>query len=173
MAAELRWSDGLIAVDHAIPYSEKVIHNRKMTIVPFTEQARQVRVREMLRLAGLRPTQQRLSLGALLFSGQDRHFTAEQLHDEARRAGIPVSVATVYNTLHQFTHAGLLREVLVDGSKAHFDTNTSPHHHFLFEDGSLMDIPASQIEVLGLPDPPAGAVVRRIDILVHLAKPKR
>jgi len=127
-------------------------------------------VRETLKSAGLRPTRQRLALGGLLFNGQDRHFTAEQLHDEARTAGFKVSVATIYNTLHQFTGSGLLREVVVDGSKTHFDTNTSNHHHFLFADGSLMDIPAGQMQVLGLPEPPAGSAVVRVDILVRLGK---
>ena len=127
-------------------------------------------VRDTLRRAGLRPTQQRMALGSLLFNGRDRHLTAEQLHGEARLAGIAVSVATVYNTLHQFTEAGLLREVVVDGSKTHFDTNTSNHHHFLFDDGSLMDIPAGQLEVLGLPEPPEGSKVVRVDVLVRLGK---
>ncbi len=57
-------------------------------------------------------------------------------------AKVPVSLATVYNTLHQFTEAGLLREVAVDGSKTYFDTNTSDHHHFFVEDDNLViDIP--------------------------------
>jgi Fur family transcriptional regulator, iron response regulator len=129
-------------------------------------------VREKLRSAGLRPTRQRQSLGELLFTGSDRHVSAEVLHDEARRAGIAVSVATVYNTLHQFTEAGLLREVIVDGSRTHFDTNTSNHHHFLFEDGSLVDIPGGDLEVVGLPPAPPGARVLRVEILVRVSKSK-
>ncbi len=63
------------------------------------------------------------------------------LHDEAVRDAIPVSLATVYNTLHQFTGAGLLREVAIEGAKTYFDTNTSDHYHFYFEhDGALMDV---------------------------------
>jgi len=127
-------------------------------------------LKDRLKSAGLRPTRQRLALGGLLFTGLDRHFTAEQLHVEARRAGFAVSVATVYNTLHQFTRAGLLREVVVDGSKTHFDTNTSNHHHFLFEDGLLVDIAAGQMQLLGLPEAPRGSLVKRVDILVRLAK---
>jgi len=130
----------------------------------------QTSVRDRLRLAGLRPTRQRQALGELLFAGGDRHVSAEALHDEARTAGITVSVATVYNTLHQFTQAGLLREVLVDGSRTHFDTNTSNHHHFLFEDGSLIDFPASALDVCGLPEAPAGTRVVGVDILVRVAK---
>jgi Fur family transcriptional regulator, iron response regulator len=127
-------------------------------------------VRDLLRTAGLRPTRQRLALGALLFTGTDRHVSAEALHDQARRAGIAVSVATVYNTLHQFTQVGLLREVVVDGSRTHFDTNTSDHHHFLFEDGSLMDIPQGALAVCGIPAAPGGMRVVRVDILVRIAK---
>ena len=127
-------------------------------------------VRQLLKSAGLRPTRQRQSLGELLFSGGDRHVTAESLHDEARQAGISVSVATVYNTLHQFTEAGLLKEVVVDGSKTQFDTNTSNHHHFLFDDGSLLDIPAGAMQVVGLPAAPKGSKVARVDVLVRLVK---
>jgi len=89
---------------------------------------------ERLRNAGLRPTRQRKELGRLLFGGPDRHVTAESLHDEASRAGIRVSLATVYNTLNQFTDAGLMREIVVDGDRAYFDTNVSDHHHFFHTD---------------------------------------
>ncbi|KAF0119776.1 MAG: Fur family transcriptional regulator iron response regulator, partial [Xanthobacteraceae bacterium] len=82
-------------------------------------------VRSMLREVGLRPTRQRMALGWILFAKGDRHVTAEMLYDEATKARVPVSLATVYNTLHQFTEAGLLREIAVDGSKAYFDTNLS------------------------------------------------
>lgn len=129
-----------------------------------------ISVRDILRSAGLRPTRQRQALGDLLFDGRHRHVTAEVLHGEARQAGISVSVATVYNTLHQFTQVGLLREVVVDGSKTHFDTNTSNHHHFLFEDGSIVDIPDGQLQVSGLPEAPEGNTVVRVAVFLHLAK---
>src|SRR5215467_10723998 len=87
-------------------------------------------VRTMLRKVGLRPTRQRMELGWILFSKGDRHLTAEMLFEEASKARVPVSLATVYNTLNQFTDVGLLRQVAVDGSKTYFDTNTSDHHHF-------------------------------------------
>jgi Fe2+ or Zn2+ uptake regulation protein len=78
---------------------------------------------ERLRAVGLRPTRQRLALTQLLFNRGDRHVTAEQLHGEALASAIPVSLATVYNTLHQFTAAGLLREVVVEPGRSYFDTN--------------------------------------------------
>src|ERR1700722_15326672 len=88
---------------------------------------------ERLRAVGLRPTRQRIALARLLFDGGDRHITAEQLHGEALGAVIRVSLATVYNTLHQFTDAGLLREVVVEPGRSYFDSNTTDHHHFFCE----------------------------------------
>lgn len=124
-----------------------------------------------LRGAGLRPTRQRLTLGALLFGQGDRHVSAEMLHAEAVAAGERVSLATVYNTLHQFKQAGLLRELAIEGSKAYFDTNTSNHNHFYFErEGRLMDIPSTAIRVDGIPVPPEGMRVSHIDVVVRLVR---
>ena len=122
-----------------------------------------------LRAAGLRPTRQRLALADLLFSPGDRHVTAEELHTEAHGAGLSVSLATVYNTLNQFTAAGLLREVACEGNKTYFDTNTSNHCHFyLANKGELVDIPSDSIRVEGLPDTPDGTKIARIDVIVQL-----
>ena len=126
---------------------------------------------ERLRVAGLRPTRQRLALAALLFGAGDRHVTAEALHAEAVASGERVSLATVYNALHQFRHAGLLRELAVDGTRTYFDTNTSNHNHYFVEsDGELLDIPSSSIRVDGLPEPPAGMKIAHIDVVVRLVK---
>jgi Fur family transcriptional regulator, iron response regulator len=128
-------------------------------------------VASLMKASRLRPTRQRLALGSLLFAGEDRHVTAEQLHAEVVALGEHVSLATVYNTLHQFRRAGLLRELAIDGSKAYFDTNTSNHNHFLLEDcGQLMDIPSDSIQVSGLPTPPEGLEISHIDVIVRLAK---
>jgi Fur family transcriptional regulator, iron response regulator len=125
---------------------------------------------DLLRRSNLRPTRQRLSLARILFEGGDRHITAEKLHEEAIAANIPVSLATIYNTLHQFTAAGLLREIVVDATRSYFDTNTSDHHHFFHEaSGYLEDIPAAQIVVATLPPAPEGTSVHRVDVIVRLA----
>lgn len=122
-----------------------------------------------LRAAKLRPTKQRVSLARLLFSGNNRHVTAEQLHSEALDAGVPLSLATVYNSLNQFTQAGLLRQVIVEGSKVHFDTNTGDHHHFYFEDENLLtDIPGGDVLIQGLPRAPHGTEIERVDVVVRL-----
>ncbi len=122
-----------------------------------------------LKAVGLRPTRQRLALAKLLFDNGDRHVTAEALHGQALAEHVRVSLATVYNTLHQFTDAGLLREVVVDSGRSYFDTNTAEHHHFYFEDtGRLQDIAADAVELACLPRPPEGARVRRVDVIIRL-----
>lgn len=127
------------------------------------------RVEEVLRTAGLRPTRQRLALAGLLFGGGDRHVSAEELHAEALARGEHVSLATVYNTLHQFRSAGLVRELAIEASRAYFDTNTSNHNHFFVEaDGRLLDIPSDGIRVDGLPQPPKGMRISHIDVVVRL-----
>lgn len=129
---------------------------------------------ERLRAVGLRPTRQRLSLARLLFEPGDRHVTAEQLHGEALAAAIPVSLATVYNTLHQFTDAGLLREVVVEPGRSYFDTNADDHHHFFCEsNGILQDIPGHAVIVTGLPLPPSGTEIRRVEVIVRVRSDER
>lgn len=128
-------------------------------------------IQVLLKTAGLRPTRQRVLLGTLLFDQGDRHVTAEILHAEARASGEHVSLATVYNTLHQFRNAGLLRELAIDGAKAYFDTNTSNHNHFYLEgEGRLMDIQSSALQVAGVPEPPEGTEIRHIDVVVRLMR---
>ena len=126
---------------------------------------------ERLRGAALRPTRQRMALTRLLFDGDDRHVTAEALYKEARAADVRVSLATVYNTLHQFTAAGLLREVVVDATRSYFDTNTSHHHHFFCEeDRCLVDILGEELKVVKLPHPPPGTTVTEVDIVIRVRK---
>lgn len=124
---------------------------------------------DRLRNAGLRPTRQRLALAKLLFDGCDRHVSAEQLHGEALHTNIRVSLATVYNTLHQFTDAKLLREIVVDAGRSYFDTNTSDHHHFYFaKSGRLEDIAGELVEISKVPDAPDGTTITRVDVIVRV-----
>lgn len=127
-------------------------------------------IRRHLHRAGLRATRQRVELAAILYGAGHRHVTAEQVHREARQAGIRVSLATVYNTLNQFTAAGLMRQIIVDPQRCYYDTNTSEHHHFfLEEEGRLVDIPAEQIQVGGLPQPPSGTAIRGVEVVVRVS----
>ncbi|MFC5385106.1 iron response transcriptional regulator IrrA [Aquamicrobium segne] len=129
-------------------------------------------VDKRVRDAGLRPTRQRVALAELLFAKGDRHLSAEELHEEALEAGVPVSLATVYNSLHQFTEAGLLRILAVEGSKTYFDTNTSDHHHFYIEgENRIFDVEGEAMTVNNLPRPPDGMEIANIDIVIRL-RPK-
>ncbi|MBW9088446.1 transcriptional repressor [Rhizobium wenxiniae] len=122
-----------------------------------------------LRHYGLRPTRQRVALGDLLFAKGDRHLTVEELHEEAIIAGVPVSLATVYNTLHQFTEAGLIRVLAVEGAKTYFDTNTSDHHHFFVEGrNEVLDVPVGNLEIGNLPEPPEGMEIAHVDVVIRL-----
>ena len=128
-------------------------------------------LKAMLRKSGLRPTRQRMSLAEILYGQGHRHISAESLHSEAVTAKVPVSLATIYNTLHQFTTAGLLREVAVDGARTYFDTNTSEHHHFFVEDNNeVFDVPAGEVGVGKVPEPPPGYEISRIDVVVRLRR---
>ena len=127
------------------------------------------RVIDRLNEAGLRPTRQRLALAKLLAEAGDCHLTAEQLHSQAEHAGIRVSLATVYNTLHQFTAAGLLNEIVVDAGRSYFDTNVSEHHHFFFADSNrLQDIDGKSVTISRLPEPPSGTTVQRVDVVIRI-----
>ncbi|MEQ8401168.1 MAG: Fur family transcriptional regulator [Roseitalea porphyridii] len=125
--------------------------------------------RDLLQGVGLRPTRQRVALASMLFGEQDRHIAAEDLHRQAVDNGIPVSLATVYNTLHQFTEAGLLRILAVEGQRTYFDTNSSDHHHFFFEDtAEVMDVPDGAVTVDNLPAPPEGMEIANVDVVIRL-----
>lgn len=129
-----------------------------------------------LRKHGLRPTRQRLALAELIFARGHRHIAAESLYEEALAAHVPVSLATVYNTLHQFTQAGLLRIIAVEGSRTWFDTNIDDHHHFYLEHESrVMDIPENLEKppiITNLPTPPAGMEIVNVDLIVRLRRQK-
>nr|WP_295808212.1 Fur family transcriptional regulator [uncultured Nitratireductor sp.] len=136
-----------------------------------SNEAQNITLEERLRDAGLRPTRQRIALADLLFAAGDRHVSAEALHEEAQNAGFSVSLATVYNTLHQFTEAGMLRIVQVEGARTYFDTNVSDHHHFFYEeDETVFDIPSRGVEVRNLPEPPDGTEIANVDIVVRLRR---
>ena len=128
-------------------------------------------IAKLLDKAELRQTKQRTQLAKMLFQAENRHFTAEQLHKEARTAGGTISLATIYNTLHQFRTAGLLRQVIVEPGKVYFDTNTEPHHHFYIEDdGELLDVERSEIEISTLPEIPKDCAIQETDVIIRLRK---
>ncbi|RKF17173.1 transcriptional repressor [Roseovarius spongiae] len=125
---------------------------------------------EWLAEGGLRPTRQRVALAALLIGdGHHRHVTAESLFADVCKGGERVSLATVYNTLRAFCDAGLMQEVMVDGARSYFDTNTHDHPHFFWEDEErISDAPADQLEIRRIPDAPPGAEIASVDVVIRL-----
>jgi Fur family iron response transcriptional regulator len=123
-----------------------------------------------LRAVGLRPTKQRLALAKILFDRPTtRHITAEQLFAEATTAGVQVSLATIYNTLHQFTDAGLLRECVLEPGRTHFDSNTTRHHHIIIEDTrEVLDVDPTQVEFARLPKVPQGTEIEQIEVVIRV-----
>lgn len=141
-----------------------------MTDIASLDPAIVERMAAQLRHAGLRPTRQRVELGRVLFAKGHRHISAEDLHAEADEAGVRVSLATVYNTLHQFTQAGLLREVAIDGTRTYFDTNVTDHHHFFVEgEGRLIDMHSS-VDIAEVPTPPEGTEIVAIEVVVRVRR---
>lgn len=135
-------------------------------------QSPEERARTWLASAGLRPTRQRQALAILLVGdGNNRHVTAEGLFEAAQKAGEKVSLATVYNTLHSFTEAGLITEVRVDGSRSYFDTDVSDHAHYFWEDeGRVSDAPDDAVRVESIAPPPDGAEIAKIDVVIRLRR---
>jgi Fur family iron response transcriptional regulator len=133
--------------------------------------ARMLALVARLRAHGLRPTRQRIDLLEVLTGKGDRHVSAEVVYEEALAAGASVSLATVYNTLKQFTEAGLLGELAVSGAKSFFDTRVDPHHHFfLEEENRMVDLEVGEIEISKLPEPPEGMEIVGFDVVVRLGR---
>ena len=126
---------------------------------------------ERLREAGLRPTRQRLLIAALLLDGRHRHVSADSLAREIRQTGAHMAGGTIYNTLNQFTEAGLLRRVTIHNEHSVFDTNIEHHHHFYdAEHDQLIDIPANDVLLATLPGAPEGHDIKAVDVLIHISQ---
>ena len=126
------------------------------------------RVEAKLRASGVKPTNQRIEIGMLLFASP-RHMSADQIIGDLRAAGSRVSKATVYNTLNLFSEHGLAREVSVDPARQFYDSTTTPHHHFYNVDtGELTDIGLDELQFSRLPDLPAGTEAHDIEVIVRV-----
>ena len=148
-------------------YSAKYkVESVKHKVVPVVQNTS---VLDRLRDHGVRPTRQRQMLAKLLFGRGNRHVTADNLFQESKGLQTDISRATVYNTLHQFTKVGLLREIAVASSLSYYDTNLTAHHHFLFEEeGRLQDIPGDKIDFSSFPETTDGANISSISVTIRL-----
>ncbi len=119
---------------------------------------------------GVRPTAQRLKIASLLLS-RPRHLSAEQILSALRTDGMRVSKATVYNTLNLFAAHGLVRQLIMGGDRAVFDSLTAPHFHLHdIETGALTDIPGEAVQFSALPEPPPGMEIVGVDLTIRLRR---
>ena len=118
--------------------------------------------------SGIRPTKQRRVLAKILFEKGNRHVSADELFHDVKKEDRKISMATVYNTLKQFTNLGLVREVVVDQNKSLYCTNHKSHYHLYIEDeGKIVDIPTKNID-LNIPSIPACLQLYNIDVIVRI-----
>jgi len=118
--------------------------------------------------SGIRPTKQRRVLAKILFENGNRHVSADELFHDVKKEDRKISMATVYNTLKQFTSLGLVREVVVDQNKSLYCTNRKSHYHLYIEDeGKIVDIPTKNID-LNIPSIPACLQLHNIDVIVRI-----
>ena len=117
---------------------------------------------------GIRATKQRRVLAKLIFDKGKRHISAENLFDEVKKDERKISMATIYNTLKQFTSLGLIREIVVDQNKSLYCNNNQSHYHLYIEDeGKVIDIPTKNID-LDIPSIPACLKLHDIDVIVRI-----
>ena len=127
--------------------------------------------KSFLNESGLKSTNQRILLSKILFSGKDRHFTAEEIRKLVLDKGFKISLATIYNCLGDFTKAGILKEVNIEAGKTWYDTRTDNHHHFYnVETKTLIDIPEEEIQLLKQPKAPKGHKINHMKFVFHLEK---
>ena len=117
---------------------------------------------------GIRATKQRRVLAKIIFDKGKRHISAENLFDEVKKEERKISMATIYNTLKQFTNLGLIREIVVDQNKSLYCNNNQSHYHLYIEDeGKVIDIPTKNID-LDIPSIPACLQLHDIDVIVRI-----
>ena len=128
----------------------------------------QEEIAALLRAHDINPTSQRVEIAWVLFS-RGEHLSAEDVFALVNGEFARVSKATVYNTLGLFAECGLIREVIADPARVFYDPNTAPHHHFYdTSTGKLMDIPAEDVQIHGLPALPEGMHMEGVDVIVRM-----
>jgi Fe2+ or Zn2+ uptake regulation protein len=109
-------------------------------------------VEALLTAHGVKPTPQRVVITQFLVDAakESGHPTAEEvLTAVADALPVPMSRATVYNTLNTLVQAGVLREMATEPGRARYDANLADHHHFVdVKTGKILDIPWEHVSQL-------------------------
>ena len=139
-----------------------------MTLMDLNKTQTSTEIAARLRTHGINPTSQRIEIAQALFL-RCEHLSAEEVFALVNGESARVSKATVYNTLGLFAERGLIREVIADPARVFYDPNTAPHHHFYdTSTGKLMDIPADDVQIHGLPALPEGMHMEGVDVIVRM-----
>lgn len=101
---------------------------------------------QILREAGLRVTQQRTAVVAILAATND-HPTVEDVCEMARKLDDTISLATVYRTLASLEEAGLIRKLSFEDAPARYEMMPQSNHDHLVDinTGELIEIPGEEI----------------------------
>ena len=126
-------------------------------------------IKQKLHQAGLRLTSQRLKIAEILFLGSPKHFTAEHVYKIIKKQNLNISLATIYNTLRDFSRKKLINEINFDPGKNWYDTRLDDHHHFYNKKTQkLIDIKKSEISLKEMPNPPKGCKINKYDVIIEI-----
>ena len=100
-------------------------------------------VTERIAARGLRATPARCRIVALLLDTHE-HYTPEEMLEELRRRGEPMSIATLYQNLAKLSEAGVIGRFVGPDGVSRYDAVTDPHHHLVCEVcGRMVDVRAA------------------------------
>ena len=122
----------------------------------------------LLKDNNITPTKQRLEIAEIIFA-KDQHFTAVELIDLVRGNKLPISQATVYNTLCLFESTGLLKTINLQNDCKFYDTNLHSHHHiYNTSTNTLTDISNDKIEFSKMPNIPTHLELEQAEVLIKV-----
>lgn len=125
-------------------------------------------ISELLREAGIPATLQRVEIARVILS-RHTHMSADQVFGAVLETVPDMSRATVYNTLKLFREKKLVRELIVDPERVVFDSNTEPHYHlYNAERGTLIDVSADELKVVGMPKLPPDLQLDEVDVIIRV-----
>ena len=124
-----------------------------------------------LKKFGIKITKQRMEIASILFDGEFKHFSADDLYNLTEKKNLQISLATIYNTLKEFSNLGLIKEIIIDPNRIWYDTCVKNHYHFYNSaTNKLIDIPEAQIKVSKLPSIPKGHKIEQMNVVIHLQR---
>ncbi len=101
-----------------------------------------------LRLEGLRVTSQRKAILNALGSST-RHLTPVQVHNRATQESPGLTVPTVYRTLRQLAHSGLVWQLQLENGHLAYELAGRNHHHLVCAScGGVVEVPSTALDAI-------------------------